>query len=136
MPFCSWKNPEEDYSCYLWGSTHCCVTSTPKFGFPHLSWASWVHICSYYFPEDFTIRFCSVTYQNAARLSYFTCIDMSYISLLHFKFLEWRRMNILCFSLFLQLLLQWFKSYRTRDLLAIIKKDNSKIILMLFIVKL
>lgn len=34
-----------------------------------------------------------------------TCIDMSYFSLLHFKSLEWRRMNILCFSLFLQFLL-------------------------------
>lgn len=90
LPFFSWINPEEKYSCWLLCNIHYCELCIPKwtkFCLPHLSWAS------------LTVRFPLECILSASTMSsirilpmfvILICISVSYISSLHFKSLEGR----------------------------------------------
>lgn len=109
LPFFSWINPEEDYSCSLLCNTCHSEPSIPKwtkFCLLHLSCAFLTPYLFVLFPLE---CFISVSIVLSVRILpifvILTCINMCYISLLHFKSLEGRRTNVLYFSLSLQLLL-------------------------------
>lgn len=77
-----------EYSCWLLCNIHYCELSIPKWMFrlPHLSWAFWMML----FPLGCFLCVYYVTYQNPTIFVILTCINVSYISSLHFTSLEGR----------------------------------------------